>query len=150
MFYPTSLVSSYPRYNPGYMALSSNYPQLTHSPLGTVLTGQNHYPYFGPIYPQLQNKDTNHKSGKYHDPTINAVLDTVIEELKNILKCDFNKSMIEAMAFKTFEARAFMPKMPSFRKVPKTKPPSPSCMDEDSRDVPSDEDSKQSQEKRVE
>lgn len=36
--------------------------------------------------------------------SFSAVLDTVIEELKNILKRDFNKRMIEATAFKTFEA----------------------------------------------
>lgn len=47
-----------------------------------------------------------------------AVLDTVIEELKNILKRDFNKRMIEATAFKTFEAwwddqdRKFKVRMP--------------------------------------
>ena len=33
-----------------------------------------------------------------------SVLDTVIEELKKILKRDFNKRMIESTAFKTFEA----------------------------------------------
>ncbi|XP_042232871.1 histone-lysine N-methyltransferase SETD1-like isoform X2 [Homarus americanus] len=203
--YPANFVAGYPGYNPGYMALPPGYSTITQPPPGTTLTGQSPYPpYFGPGYPQPQDGDSTHKSGEYHDPTINAVLDTVIEELKNILKRDFNKRMIEATAFKTFEAwwdeqerkfkaqaeaketnletagpqariekinsistllenregfgldslgtiglgfRAAMPKLPSFRKIRKIKPPSPPCMDEDSRGIVSDEDSKQSRPK---
>ncbi|KAK8750178.1 hypothetical protein OTU49_015284, partial [Cherax quadricarinatus] len=104
--YPSNFVSGYPGYNPGYMALPPGYSAITHPPPGTSIPGQTPYPpYFGPGYPPTQDHtDSTHKSGEYHDPTINAVLDTVIEELKNILKRDFNKRMIEATAFKTFEA----------------------------------------------
>ncbi|XP_064082523.1 histone-lysine N-methyltransferase SETD1-like isoform X2 [Macrobrachium nipponense] len=104
--YPPNFVSGYPGYNPGYMALPAGYSNVTHPPPGTNLAGQNPYaPYFGPGYSAVQDPgNATHKSGQYHDPTINAVLDTVIEELKNILKKDFNKRMIEATAFKTFES----------------------------------------------
>ncbi|XP_068207015.1 histone-lysine N-methyltransferase SETD1 [Palaemon carinicauda] len=104
--YPSNFVSGYPGYNPGYMTLPSGYSNVAQTPPGTNMAGQNPYaPYFGPGYPAVPDPgNSTHKSGQYHDPTINAVLDTVIEELKNILKKDFNKRMIEATAFKTFES----------------------------------------------
>lgn len=36
-------------------------------------------------------------------PTINAVVEQVTLELKNILKRDFNKKMVEMTAYKKFE-----------------------------------------------
>lgn len=36
-------------------------------------------------------------------PTINSVIERVTAELKQILKKDFNKKMIESTAFKSFE-----------------------------------------------
>ncbi|KAK7086100.1 hypothetical protein SK128_010805 [Halocaridina rubra] len=103
--YAPNFVSSYPGYNPGYMALPPGYTNMAHPPPGGTVPGQSYPPYFGPGYPPPQESgDTTHKSGEYHDPTINAVLDTVIEELKNILKKDFYKRMIETTAFKTFDS----------------------------------------------
>ncbi|XP_030747354.1 histone-lysine N-methyltransferase SETD1 [Sitophilus oryzae] len=38
-----------------------------------------------------------------HAPTINGVVEQITQELKNILKRDFNKKMVEMTAFKKFE-----------------------------------------------
>ncbi|XP_076065509.1 histone-lysine N-methyltransferase SETD1-like isoform X2 [Oratosquilla oratoria] len=199
--YPSNLLPGYPGYNPAY----STYPPGTTPayasmmapppmPGAAVTPGQPPFPYYSPSFPPpAQAQDQTHKSGQYHDPTLNAVLDTVIEELKKILKKDFNKRMIESTAFKTFEAwwdeqerkfksqavsetnrekvpaptisrpegisslstlfesreglgidsmglgsmglgfRAAMPKMPSFRRIRKIRPPSPPQPDDDSR-----------------
>src|SRR5699024_3456403 len=39
-----------------------------------------------------------------HSPTISAVIQQITQELKAILKKDFNKKMVENTAFKKFEA----------------------------------------------
>lgn len=40
----------------------------------------------------------------FQGPTINGVLNRIVDELKQILKKDFNKKMIESTAFKQFDA----------------------------------------------
>lgn len=70
--YPPNFVAGYPGYNPGYMALPTNFPSMSQPPPGTTIPGQVPYPsYFGPGYPAPPDaSDATHKSGEYHDPTI--------------------------------------------------------------------------------
>ncbi|XP_033216334.1 histone-lysine N-methyltransferase SETD1 isoform X2 [Belonocnema kinseyi] len=59
-------------------------------------------------YPSLQSRlqamtNLNSYKDNPQGPTINGVLNKVVNELKQILKKDFNKKMIENTAFKLFE-----------------------------------------------
>lgn len=47
--------------------------------------------------PKVDKKDSPHA------PTINGVVEKVTQELKNILKRDFNKKIVEMTAYKRFE-----------------------------------------------
>lgn len=58
---------------------------------GTAMTGS------GGAASRTDSKDNPHAS------TINGVIERVTHELKNILKRDFNKKMVEVTAFKRFE-----------------------------------------------
>ncbi|CAD6231479.1 GSCOCG00001430001-RA-CDS [Cotesia congregata] len=62
------------------------------------------YPYGTPYMPsQLAMANHNITKDNPQGPTINGVLDRVVNELKQILKKDFNKKMVENTAFKLFE-----------------------------------------------
>ncbi|XP_069684013.1 histone-lysine N-methyltransferase SETD1 [Periplaneta americana] len=82
---------------PGY-ASSTQFPP---PPLGTPM--QYGYPSFHPRFPQTQGH-IPYESTDPQAPTINGVIERVIAELKQILKRDFNKKMIENTAFKSFES----------------------------------------------
>ncbi|XP_022831575.1 histone-lysine N-methyltransferase SETD1 isoform X2 [Spodoptera litura] len=62
----------------------------------------HHYPtYTEPAQP-AQSEYSQELDNPYY-PTINSVIERVTAELKQILKKDFNKKMIESTAFKSFE-----------------------------------------------
>ncbi|KAL3271157.1 hypothetical protein HHI36_021655 [Cryptolaemus montrouzieri] len=60
-------------------------------------------PYIPPHYQMPQRKLEGDKDDP-HAPTINAVIKQITQELKQILKKDFNKKMVENTAFMRFEA----------------------------------------------
>ena len=104
--YPSQAqIPGYPHYAGSYM----NYPQSNVPPGYPPMNHQGALPPYSPYYPnnypQIGHSDdpNSFTSSQYHDPTINSVLDKVIDELKTILKMDFQKRMIEGTAFKTFE-----------------------------------------------
>ncbi|KAF5301069.1 hypothetical protein FQA39_LY10888 [Lamprigera yunnana] len=68
------------------------YPQFPHY--------QPSQPYIPYQMPQRKVESTNNP----HAPTINAVVQQITQELKQILKRDFNKKMVENTAFMKFEA----------------------------------------------
>ncbi|CAG4932829.1 unnamed protein product [Colias eurytheme] len=55
-----------------------------------------------PAFPPPHHQTQEELDNPYY-PTINCVIERVTEELKQILKKDFNKKMIESTAFKNFE-----------------------------------------------
>lgn len=59
---------------------------------------QPYVPYMMPPRKEVSNKDDPHA------PTINGVIEQVTTELKQILKRDFNKKMVEYTAFKKLES----------------------------------------------
>ncbi|XP_052738940.1 histone-lysine N-methyltransferase SETD1 isoform X2 [Bicyclus anynana] len=59
-------------------------------------------PFLPHQYPPVQHTDRQELDNPYFS-TINSVIDRVTTELKQILKKDFNKKMIESTAFKNFE-----------------------------------------------
>ncbi|KAF7283644.1 hypothetical protein GWI33_023282 [Rhynchophorus ferrugineus] len=66
-------------------------------------------PYGFPYQPMPGTTPTNTinnlgKKDNLHTPTINGVVEQITQELKNILKKDFNKKMVEMTAFKKFES----------------------------------------------
>ncbi|XP_031847043.1 SET domain containing 1 [Nomia melanderi] len=63
--------------------------------------GANYYPSFQSRLHAMANHNITKDNPQ--GPTINGVLNRVINELKQILKRDFNKKMIENTAFKLFE-----------------------------------------------
>lgn len=63
--------------------------------------GQISQPYVPYMMPQTKEIASNKEDP--HAPTINAVIEQVTTELKQILKKDFNKKMVENTAFKKFE-----------------------------------------------
>lgn len=102
---------------PGYPGIPYSYPYSQHD-------WRQSYPYTHPMYltpssytpypsihPSMQymnyqmapKKSENSKDDP-HSPTINAVIQQITQELKAILKKDFNKKMVENTAFKKFEA----------------------------------------------
>lgn len=89
--YPTAdWRSTYPYSTPVYLA-QYQFNQLHPS--------QPYVPYMVPTRKsEVTNKDDPHA------PTINGVIEQVTAELKQILKRDFNKKMVENTAFKKFES----------------------------------------------
>ncbi|XP_031331051.1 histone-lysine N-methyltransferase SETD1 isoform X2 [Photinus pyralis] len=66
-----------------------------------------HFSHFTPTQPYMPYHLPQRKmetSNNPHAPTINAVLQEITQELKQILKRDFNKKMVENTAFKKFES----------------------------------------------
>ncbi|XP_058822161.1 histone-lysine N-methyltransferase SETD1 isoform X2 [Topomyia yanbarensis] len=187
-----------------YQQYQSGYYQNSYMPYMTGFTGTYPYqvpqsqPYYSPSkknsgYNEERSrsycagKEREQKKRNRYDDAITAVIERVTAELKQILKKDFNKKMIESTAYKKYEAwwdeeelkskgkdrnvlnditplgaakldkapdinqllnqtydnldsnssylglglRATIPKMPSFRRIPKQ--PSPVPQDEDSR-----------------
>ncbi|XP_044740720.1 histone-lysine N-methyltransferase SETD1 [Chrysoperla carnea] len=83
---------AYP-YAPAPMYLAAPYPQIpSYTPSITTTAATVHQ-----TPSTFENKDP-------HAPTIRAVVDRVTTELKQILKRDFNKKMIENIAYKNFES----------------------------------------------
>nr|XP_022910377.1 histone-lysine N-methyltransferase SETD1-like [Onthophagus taurus] len=76
-----------------HMYLPQQYSQFT--------TTMQHPPYMPYQYPG--RKLDSSKTDDPHTPTINAVVQQITQELKQILKRDFNKKMVEFTAFKKFE-----------------------------------------------
>lgn len=106
--YPTSDMYHWPRpaqypYPYGTTYLQSHYQPNTTSFSGTVGNhqGANYYPSFQSRLHAMANQNITKDSPQ--GPTINGVLNRVVNELKQILKKDFNKKMIENTAFKLFE-----------------------------------------------
>ncbi|CAK1541621.1 unnamed protein product [Leptosia nina] len=60
-------------------------------------------PQFPPPHNHHTNKHDQQELDNPHYPTIHCVIERVTAELKQILKKDFNKKMIESTAFKNFE-----------------------------------------------
>ncbi|XP_049793284.1 histone-lysine N-methyltransferase SETD1B [Schistocerca nitens] len=78
-------------------------------PAGATLArhGPYGYPPGYPAFPSRLPPMASHVQVESSDPqapTINAVLERVIAELKQILKRDFDKKMVENTAFKSFES----------------------------------------------
>ncbi|EFA05618.2 histone-lysine N-methyltransferase SETD1B [Tribolium castaneum] len=99
---------------PGYPGLPYSYPYNQYD-------WRQSYPYTHPMYltssyasmhPSVQSymnyqiapKRCENSKDDPHSPTINAVIEQITQELKAILKKDFNKKMVENTAFKKFEA----------------------------------------------
>ncbi|XP_076749548.1 SET domain containing 1 isoform X1 [Xylocopa sonorina] len=106
--YPTSDMYHWPRpaqypYPYGTTYLQSHYQPNTTSFSGTVGShqGANYYPSFQSRLHAMANHNITKDNPQ--GPTINGVLNRVVNELKQILKKDFNKKMIENTAFKLFE-----------------------------------------------
>ncbi|KAK4878406.1 hypothetical protein RN001_010912 [Aquatica leii] len=64
------------------------------------------FPHYQPSQPFIpyQLPPRKIETNNPHAPTINAVVQQITQELKQILKRDFNKKMVEFTAFKKFEA----------------------------------------------
>ncbi|XP_003399301.1 histone-lysine N-methyltransferase SETD1 [Bombus terrestris] len=106
--YSTSDMYHWPRpaqypYPYGTTYLQSHYQPNTTSFSGTVGNhqGANYYPSFQSRLHAMANHNITKDNPQ--GPTINGVLNRVVNELKQILKRDFNKKMIENTAFKLFE-----------------------------------------------
>ncbi|KAG5341184.1 SET1 methyltransferase, partial [Acromyrmex charruanus] len=105
--YPSNDVYNWPRptqypYPYGTTYLQSHYQPNTASFSATMGNhqGANYYSSFQSRLHAMANYNiTKDPQG----PTINGVLSRVVNELKQILKKDFNKKMIENTAFKLFE-----------------------------------------------
>ncbi|XP_011150293.1 histone-lysine N-methyltransferase SETD1 [Harpegnathos saltator] len=104
--YPSNDVYNWPRptqypYPYGTTYLQSHYQPTTASFSTTVGNqGANYYSSFQSRLHAMANYNiTKDPQG----PTINGVMSMVVNELKQILKKDFNKKMIENTAFKLFE-----------------------------------------------
>ncbi|XP_012350033.1 histone-lysine N-methyltransferase SETD1 isoform X2 [Apis florea] len=106
--YPANDMYHWPRpaqypYPYGTTYLQSHYQPNTTSFSGTVGNhqGANYYPSFQSRLHAMANHNITKDNPQ--GPTINGVLNRVVNELKQILKKDFNKKMIENTAFKLFE-----------------------------------------------
>ncbi|XP_043250324.1 histone-lysine N-methyltransferase SETD1 isoform X1 [Colletes gigas] len=106
--YPNSDMYHWPRpaqypYPYGTTYLQSHYQPNTTSFSGAVGNhqGANYYPSFQSRLHAMANHNITKDNPQ--GPTINGVLNRVVNELKQILKKDFNKKMIENTAFKLFE-----------------------------------------------
>ncbi|CAK9833089.1 Histone-lysine N-methyltransferase SETD1 [Anthophora retusa] len=106
--YPTNDMYHWPRpaqypYPYGTTYLQSHYQPNTTSFSGAVGNhqGANYYPSFQSRLHAMANHNITKDNPQ--GPTINGVLNRVVNELKQILKKDFNKKMVENTAFKLFE-----------------------------------------------
>lgn len=104
----TSIAFQYPQY-PGYPSYGYGYDWRQYPYPATVYLPQ--YPQFmQPAQPYIpyhvpQKKvEAATRDDDPHGPTIEAVVERVTKELKQILKRDFNKKMVENTAFKKFES----------------------------------------------
>ncbi|XP_023017776.2 SET domain containing 1 isoform X1 [Leptinotarsa decemlineata] len=109
----------YPGYSgPQYPTFPQAFPYAGHQdwrqtyPYGQpVYLPHLQYPQFPPLHPtqpyvpyQLPPKRPENDKNDPHASTINSVIQQVTQELKNILKKDFNKKMVEMTAFNKFES----------------------------------------------
>ncbi|KAJ8711311.1 hypothetical protein PYW07_008553 [Mythimna separata] len=69
---------------------------------GTFAAPPTMLPHYAPYAPEPAQPAQQELDNPYY-PTINSVIERVKAELKQILKKDFNKKMIESTAFKSFE-----------------------------------------------
>ncbi|KAG7187904.1 hypothetical protein KM043_013872 [Ampulex compressa] len=106
--YPSGDVYTWPRpaqypYPYGAAYLQSHYQPTTASISGAVTNHQsaNYYSSFQSRLHAIANHSVTKDNPQ--GPTINGVLNRVVNELKQILKRDFNKKMVENTAFKLFE-----------------------------------------------
>ncbi|XP_050314928.1 histone-lysine N-methyltransferase SETD1-like isoform X3 [Anthonomus grandis grandis] len=93
--YPTT-----PYYPPLHPAVAAQAPYgFPYQPVqgGAIMSGSATYGGANAPHPAYDDKNP-------HAPTINAVIDQVTMELKSILKRDFNKKMVEMIAYKRFES----------------------------------------------
>ena len=114
---PISGAYPYQQY-PGYPGMPYSYPYsqhdwrqsypYTHQMYLTAASSYTPYPSMHPIQNYMSYQITPKRSDSFkddpHSPTINAVIQQITQELKAILKKDFNKKMVENTAFKKFEA----------------------------------------------
>uniref|UniRef100_A0A9E8M5P1 [histone H3]-lysine(4) N-trimethyltransferase n=1 Tax=Colaphellus bowringi TaxID=561076 RepID=A0A9E8M5P1_9CUCU len=118
--YPTHYpgLPQYPGYpGPQYPAFPQPCPYTGHQNWGqtypygqAVYLPHMQYPQFPQLHPaqpyipyQLPTKKPENDKDDPHASTINSVVQLVTQELKNILKKDFNKKMVEMTAFNKFE-----------------------------------------------
>ncbi|KAK9876347.1 hypothetical protein WA026_012656 [Henosepilachna vigintioctopunctata] len=104
----TTPFSQHPTYPPYSYTTAAPPPALFH------LTSHSSYPpQFTPLHPtqsyipthfQMPQRKLEGDKDDPHAPTINAVIKQITQELKQILKKDFNKKMVENTAFIKFEA----------------------------------------------
>lgn len=85
--------------------LPSHYQAIHTAIPGTLGNHQGATNYYPSFQTRLQQMQSNYNISKDNPqgPTINEVLNRVVNELKQILKKDFNKKMVENTAFKLFE-----------------------------------------------
>ncbi|KAH0558197.1 histone-lysine N-methyltransferase SETD1 [Cotesia glomerata] len=76
-------------------------PSQYHS--SATIPGNQTGSYYPNFHSRLAMANHNITKDNPQGPTINGVLDRVVNELKQILKKDFNKKMVENTAFKLFE-----------------------------------------------
>lgn len=100
-YYPNG---AYDPYNNQYMA--PGYMQQYVAGLSALIPGTYNMPAES-LEPGGRDASTSHTTDAKKNPNevkVSAVIDRVIDELKQILKKDFNKRMIEIIAYKRFEA----------------------------------------------
>ncbi|XP_068901901.1 histone-lysine N-methyltransferase SETD1 isoform X4 [Tenebrio molitor] len=115
---PQMTAGSYPyQQYPGYPGIPYSYPYSQHDwrqsypythPMYLTPSSYTPYPSMHPMQSymsyQITPKRAENCKDDPHSPTINAVIQQITQELKAILKKDFNKKMVEMTAFKKFEA----------------------------------------------
>ncbi|RZC32044.1 N-SET and/or YppG domain containing protein, partial [Asbolus verrucosus] len=116
---PAVMSATYPyQQYPGYPGIPYSYPYgqhdwrqsypYTHPMYLTPSPYAQQFPSMHPMQPymsyQMAPKRSENSKDDPHSPTINAVIQQITQELKAILKKDFNKKMVENTAFKKFEA----------------------------------------------
>ncbi|KAJ6633317.1 Histone-lysine N-methyltransferase SETD1 [Pseudolycoriella hygida] len=99
-YYPTS---GYNPYQPShhYMVPHSAYMQPYVPGFPGIIP---HNSYMSPMMYTQKKVEKNLSKDDHYEATITTVINQVTAELKNILKRDFNKKMIENTAYKKFEA----------------------------------------------
>lgn len=98
-YYPPS---GYNPYQPShqYMVSHSTYMQPYVPGFPGIIPHNN---YMAPMMYSPKKSDKNLSKDDHYEATITTVINQVTAELKNILKRDFNKKMIENTAYKKFE-----------------------------------------------
>ncbi len=99
-YYPTS---GYNPYQPShqYMVPHSAYMQPYVPGFPGIIPHNN---YMAPMMYSPKKSEKNLSKDDHYESTITTVINQVTAELKNILKRDFNKKMIENTAYKKFES----------------------------------------------